>query len=72
MRWDLTKPLTLENCVVFEFAEAEKHAQECLSIGSHLEREAKEVWGNEVQTIVDRKAAEVAYYRQWVGLSGWP
>ncbi|OAX42227.1 ubiquitin-protein ligase molybdopterin-converting factor [Rhizopogon vinicolor AM-OR11-026] len=66
LRWDPAKPLTLENCVVFEFAEAEKHVRECLA--SHPRKTPKEVWGDEVQAIVERHAAEVAKYREWVGL----
>ncbi|KAH7928885.1 ubiquitin-protein ligase molybdopterin-converting factor [Leucogyrophana mollusca] len=76
MRWDLTSPLTPENCVVFEFAEAEKHSQGCLrtsgSSGQEPDisnaRRPEEVWGREVQQIVDKNAAEVAKYRTWVGL----
>ncbi|KIJ16407.1 hypothetical protein PAXINDRAFT_168540 [Paxillus involutus ATCC 200175] len=69
LRWDLTKPLTLENCVVFEFREAEEHSKECFGIGDAKERRRPvEVWGDEVQNVVEKKAAEVAKYRAWVGL----
>ncbi|KIJ63561.1 hypothetical protein HYDPIDRAFT_175919 [Hydnomerulius pinastri MD-312] len=71
LRWDPTKPLTPENCVVFEFSEAEKHSKECLGLGSGDGGERPspaEVWGGEVQNIVDKNAAEVAKYRSWVGL----
>ncbi|KAF9224871.1 hypothetical protein BS17DRAFT_801670 [Gyrodon lividus] len=69
LRWDLTKPLTPENCVVFEFGEAEKHAKECFGIGDAKERRRPvDVWGDEVQSVVEKNAAEVAKYRAWVGL----
>ncbi|EGO01130.1 hypothetical protein SERLA73DRAFT_167269 [Serpula lacrymans var. lacrymans S7.3] len=53
MRWDPAEPLTLENCVVFEFAEAEKHAREL------------NVWGEAVQQVVDRRSKEIIGYREW-------
>ncbi|KAG6333779.1 hypothetical protein ID866_5305 [Astraeus odoratus] len=68
IRWDAAKPLSLENCVVFEFAEAEKHGRECLGVGGGERQDPREIWGDEAQTIVDKNAAEVAKYRQWVGL----
>ncbi|KAH7915892.1 hypothetical protein BJ138DRAFT_1053749 [Hygrophoropsis aurantiaca] len=73
IRWDPTQPLTPENCVVFEFAEAEKHSRECLGLGSTDSksedvRNPVEVWGEEVQRVVDRHATEVKKYREWVGL----
>ncbi|KAL4072144.1 hypothetical protein J3A83DRAFT_4239362 [Scleroderma citrinum] len=63
IRWDATKPLSLENCVVFDFPEAEKHAQECLGGES---RSPVDVWGAEVQGVVDKNATAVANYRDWV------
>lgn len=71
LRWDPLKPLIPENCVVFEFAEAEKHQRECLAIGignAGEHRRPAEVWGDEVQRIVDKNAAEIEKYRLWVGL----
>ncbi|KAG9308348.1 hypothetical protein JVU11DRAFT_12114 [Chiua virens] len=68
LRWDPLKPLTLENCVVFEFAEAEKHSRECLGGNAEERRRPAEVWGDEVQRIIDKNAAEVEKYRSWVGL----
>lgn len=65
IRWDPSKPLVIENCVVFDFAEAEKHSKECL--GDERRRPA-EVWGDQVQRIVDKNALEVDNYRAWVGL----
>lgn len=69
LRWDPLKPLVPENCVVFEFAEAEKHQRECLGVGNAGERRHPvEVWGDKVQSIVDKNAVEVEKYRSWVGL----
>ncbi|KAF8558694.1 hypothetical protein OG21DRAFT_1089423 [Imleria badia] len=69
LRWDPLKPLVPENCVVFEFGEAERHQKECLGIGNAGERRRPvEVWGDQVQRVVDKNAAEVEKYRAWVGL----
>lgn len=68
IRWDARKPLSLENCVVFDFPEAEKHARECLGLGGGERRSPLDVWGETVQAIVDKNAINVSQYRQWVGL----
>ena len=62
VRWDPEAPLSLENCVAFEFADAETHLQECL-----LERKRpEEVWGAEVVEVVERRRAEARRVIQWV------
>lgn len=71
LRWDPTKPLTLENCVVFESTEAEKHVRECLTPRTeeaHPRKTPGAVWGDEVQAVVERHVGDVAKYRTWVGL----
>lgn len=71
LRWDPAKPLTLENCVVFESAEAAKHVRECLTPPTeeaHSRKNPRTVWGDEVQAVVERHAGDVAKYRTWVGL----
>ncbi|KAH7883011.1 hypothetical protein F5I97DRAFT_1938888 [Phlebopus sp. FC_14] len=67
-RWDPTKPLTPENCVVFEYAEAEKHTKECLGVGGAERRGPAELWGDNVQAIVDKHTVELSKYRSWTGL----
>ncbi|KAG1872968.1 hypothetical protein DFJ58DRAFT_760559 [Suillus subalutaceus] len=71
LRWDPAKPLTLENCVVFESTEAAKHVRECLTPQTeeaHSRKNPRAVWGDEVQAVVERHAGDVAKYRTWVGL----
>ncbi|KAG0703571.1 hypothetical protein DFH29DRAFT_998396 [Suillus ampliporus] len=71
LRWDPAKPLTPENCVVFESTEAEKHVRECLAPRTeeaHPRKNPRDVWGDEVQAVVERRAGDVAKYRTWVGL----
>ena len=62
VRWDAEAPLSLENCVAFEFADAERHLQEVL-----LERKRPEdVWGAEVAEVVRRRRDEVRKVIEWV------
>ncbi|KAL1948547.1 hypothetical protein VTO73DRAFT_12622 [Trametes versicolor] len=62
VRWDPAEPLSLMNCVAFEFADAEKHLQECL-----LEKKRpEEVWGSEVAEVVARRREEARRVVQWV------
>ncbi|OBZ77120.1 tRNA threonylcarbamoyladenosine dehydratase [Grifola frondosa] len=62
VRWDATLPLTLDNCVAFELADAEKHVAECY-VG---DRRPEEVWGAEVAEVVRRRQAEARTAREWV------
>ena len=62
VRWDPDAPLSLENCVAFEFADAERHLKECL-----LERKRPEdVWGADVVDVVRRRQEEARKVVQWV------
>ncbi|KAG6836282.1 hypothetical protein H0H93_009554 [Arthromyces matolae] len=65
VRWDILKPLTIDNCVVMEFAEAEKHYKESGTLqapGSVPEA----IWGKETKLVVDRRAEELRRDREWV------
>ncbi|KAJ7649134.1 ubiquitin-protein ligase molybdopterin-converting factor [Mycena polygramma] len=57
VRWDPAKPLALENVVVMDAAEAERHERE----GG-----GPAVWGEEVQAVVRRRVEEVERNREWV------
>ncbi|KAI0372425.1 ubiquitin-protein ligase molybdopterin-converting factor [Pilatotrama ljubarskyi] len=62
VRWDPTEPLSLMNCVAFEFTDAEKHLKECL-----LEKKRpEEVWGEEVAEVVRRRREEARRVVEWV------
>ncbi|PCH36872.1 hypothetical protein WOLCODRAFT_140616 [Wolfiporia cocos MD-104 SS10] len=61
-RWDLAVPLVLENCVSFEYAEAERHVRECYEGGKRPE----DVWGAEVAAVIARRADEIRKAREWV------
>ena len=54
IRWDPLQPLTLENIVVMEFKEAEKHIKECFGVPESKAANGKE----SVETVVDGCADE--------------
>lgn len=64
LRWDLRQPVTLDNCVVMEHVEAEKHAKGCGDVGNPVN--PKDIWGEEVLDVVKRRAEEIRRERQWV------
>jgi len=64
VRWDYTKPLTLDNCIVLDFKDAEKHVKACQESGSPTA--ALDLWGPEVEAIVQRRSAEARKCRDWV------
>ncbi|OCH94639.1 ubiquitin-protein ligase molybdopterin-converting factor, partial [Obba rivulosa] len=62
VRWDPAKPLTLENCVVLEHGEAERHVKECYGEGKRPE----DVWGKEVTKVVERRQEEIRRVREFL------
>ncbi|KAK2460838.1 hypothetical protein APHAL10511_007308 [Amanita phalloides] len=65
IRWDLSRPLTIENCVVMDYRDAEKHQK----VSKHPDGtflDPKEIWGVEVQDVVTRRTRELERQRQWV------
>ncbi|KAJ6603231.1 hypothetical protein DFH09DRAFT_968476 [Mycena vulgaris] len=53
VQWDPARSLTIENCVVMDFVDAERHLK-------------GEVWGEEVRAVVERRAKEIERSREWV------
>lgn len=75
IRWDPQLPLTTENCVVMEHAEAERHAKACFAKDSNTGANVtngtdnacqtpEDFWGNEVSQVVERRAKEIARYKE--------
>ena len=62
-RWDYTQPLAVDNCVVFEFKDAEKHAVTCLAAKSPSA--PVQLWGKGVEEIVKRRSAEARRVMNW-------
>jgi hypothetical protein len=55
VRWDLTKELSVENCVVMERQECERHLNECIGGG----KEPGAVWGEDAAAVVRRRQEEI-------------
>ncbi|KAF8957510.1 ubiquitin-protein ligase molybdopterin-converting factor [Flammula alnicola] len=68
MRWDPSRPLSIENCVVFELSEADKHARTCWNPDGSVATSTspEQLWGREVTAVVARRAAEARRVREWV------
>ena len=55
----------MENCVVFDWGDAERHERECFAVGAEGERKRpEEVWGEQVAEVVRRRAGEVRRERE--------
>lgn len=65
VRWELTRPLTVDNCVVMDYADVEKHLRSSVTEKGRSVH-PREIWGEETQKVVDRRAAEIAKEREWV------
>ena len=65
VRWDASRPLTIENCVVMDHKDAEKHTKS-IRDPSGTVVDPKEIWGAQVQEIVTRRAKQLEHQRQWV------
>jgi hypothetical protein len=67
VRWDLTRSLTIENCVVMEYGDGEKHVKECYGRGMQgSPAKPEDFWGEEVRRVVERRAKEIARNREYV------
>ncbi|KAJ3909560.1 hypothetical protein F5879DRAFT_1019502 [Lentinula edodes] len=70
VRWDLTQPLTLKNCVVMEEKDTVKHIEAWYA---WLEKTIDEdalfspagIWGSEVEEVVTKRAKEIESVQEW-------
>ncbi|KAI4520691.1 hypothetical protein K523DRAFT_276122 [Schizophyllum commune Tattone D] len=62
VRWDPDRPLSLENCVVMEQSDADKHTKQCLS--SEKTQTPEELWGAEAKRVFESRRAEINRYRE--------
>ncbi|KAK0223658.1 hypothetical protein IW262DRAFT_845662 [Armillaria fumosa] len=62
VRWDFRRPLGLDNCVVMDQSDGEKHMKAC---STDEIQDPKQVWGDKVQDVVDRRAREIGQYLLW-------
>ena len=66
-RWDPARPLTIDNCVAFEYTEAERHERECYhGFAEAPPQRPEEVWGMNVAAVVQRRAEEIRKEREAV------
>ena len=63
----------MDNCVVMEWGDAERHVRECLigelineEGGERRRRRPEEVWGEEVRRVVERRGEEMRRDREAV------
>ncbi|CAA7266262.1 unnamed protein product [Cyclocybe aegerita] len=68
VRWDPRRPLSVDNCVVFELNDAEKHVRECWAPDGTAKEDTtpEKLWGERVNEIVQRRAEEARRVRDWV------
>lgn len=64
VRWDMSRPVTLDNCVVMELKDADKHVKSTTGEDGKLV-DPRGVWGQGVQDIIDARSREVARYQEW-------
>lgn len=53
----------MENTIVLEYTEADKHYKE--SFGENAKR-PEELWGEETKAVVKKRAEEIKRVREWV------
>ncbi|KAF9011788.1 ubiquitin-protein ligase molybdopterin-converting factor [Cyathus striatus] len=66
IRWDPAKPLGVDNCVVFDYSDAEKHLKACWNVNGSAVSRPEDVWGSEVLSVVQRRAEEIRKIRDWI------
>ena len=68
VRWDPSNTLSIDNCVVFELSDAEKHVKALWNPDGSMATAttAERLWGRGVKSVVDRRAAEARRVRDWV------
>ncbi|KAK0469328.1 uncharacterized protein EV420DRAFT_1493813 [Desarmillaria tabescens] len=64
VRWDLRRPLSLDNCVVMGHSDGERHMKACRTEAGEIQ-DPKNVWNDKVQDVVDRRVREIGQYLQW-------
>lgn len=65
VRWDLTRALTVDNCVVMEHKDAERHIRDSQSDNGRF-KPPHTIWGEEVVEVVERRSEEIRRIRQWI------
>ncbi|KAF5313455.1 hypothetical protein D9611_008468 [Ephemerocybe angulata] len=65
VRWDYTKPLSVENCIVLDHKDAEKHFEACSGLATER-KQGVDLWGPETEEVVKHRAEEARKAIAWV------
>jgi len=65
IRWDPSRPLTVDNIVVFDQSDADMHAKACWKETGVAAADPTDIWGKEVADIVRQRSAEARRVREW-------
>lgn len=65
VRWDASRPLTVDNCVVMEHKDAVKHENDIRGADDGF-KDPKDIWGEEVQAVVACRATQLQQQRDWI------
>ncbi|KAF9045457.1 hypothetical protein BJ165DRAFT_163830 [Panaeolus papilionaceus] len=63
-RWDPKKPVAIDNVIVFEHNDADKHIKLCFNQDGTAQT-PEGVWGKEVKEVVEKRSAELRRVREW-------
>ncbi|KAJ3979853.1 ubiquitin-protein ligase molybdopterin-converting factor [Lentinula detonsa] len=71
VRWDLSRPLTLDNCVVMEEKDMVKHMKAWREWLESIDTKVAPfspagIWGNEVEVVVAKRAREIRKVQEWI------
>ena len=61
VRWDYTRPLSVDNVVPMDQPDADKHTRRC----HDLKEKPEDVWGQEVKSVYERRTQEILKDKQW-------
>ncbi|KAM6501176.1 ubiquitin-protein ligase molybdopterin-converting factor [Amanita muscaria] len=65
VRWDASRPLTVDNCVVMEYKDAVQHENAIRGADGGF-KDPKDIWGEEVQAVVACRARQLQQQRDWI------
>jgi tRNA threonylcarbamoyladenosine dehydratase len=61
VRWDYTRPLSVDNVVPMDQSAADDHVRRC----HDLKGKPEDVWGLEVKAVYERRKQEILRDKQW-------
>ena len=61
VRWNYTRPLSVDNVVPMDQPDADKHLRRC----HDLKEKPEDVWGQQVKTVYERRTQEILKDKQW-------